>query len=105
MNNYEKIKQLSFDDMAEFITKNAHKVGKLYGKDLPKLDVLVYKQSVKQWLLQGEETMKVKDLIEIIEQNEDFKTRIKIYKSRPETQNIGEVLEHNYKQWLESEVE
>lgn len=49
--------------------------------------------------------MKVKDIIDIIEQNEDFKARIKSYKSRPETQNIGEVLEHNYKQWLESEVE
>ena len=49
--------------------------------------------------------MKVKDILKIIEQNEDFKTMIKIYKNRPETQNIGEVLEHNYKKWLESDVE
>lgn len=50
--NYEKIKQMSIDEMAEFMTKNVHKVGKFYMKDLPRLEVLVYADGFKQWLLQ-----------------------------------------------------
>ena len=45
--------------------------------------------------------IKLKDILEILELNEDFQTRINMYKSRPETQNLGQVLEHNYKKWLE----
>lgn len=52
MNNFEKIKQMTVDEMAEFMTKNVHKVGKFYMQDLPSLDVLVFVDSFKQWLLQ-----------------------------------------------------
>ena len=48
--------------------------------------------------------MKIKDILEIIEQNEDYKQRIETYKIFPETQNIAQVLEHNYKKWLEMEI-
>lgn len=48
--------------------------------------------------------MKIKDIIDIIEQNKWYKKRIKFYKSIPGTANIGKVLEHNYKKWLEMEV-
>lgn len=53
--NYEKIKNMTVDEMAEFMTKNVHKVGKFYRKDLPRLDVLVYADGFKQWLLQEAE--------------------------------------------------
>ena len=57
--NYEKIKNMTVDEMAEFMTKNVHKVGKFYRKDLPRLDVLVYADGFKQWLLQeAEQTTK-----------------------------------------------
>ena len=52
MNNFEKIKQMSVYEMAEFLTKNVHKVGKFYRKDLPRLDVLVFAYGFKEWLLQ-----------------------------------------------------
>lgn len=48
--------------------------------------------------------MKIKDIITMIELNEDFKRKIEVYKDKKETQNIGEVLEHNYKKWLEMEI-
>lgn len=48
--------------------------------------------------------MKVKDILAIIEQNEEYKRRIERYKYFPETQNIAQVLEHNYKKWLEMEI-
>ena len=53
--NYEKIKNMAVDEMAKFMTKNIHKVGKFYMKDLPRLDVLVYADGFKQWLLQEAE--------------------------------------------------
>ena len=49
--NYENIKNMTVDEMAEFMTKNVHKVGKFYMKDLPRLEVLVYADGFKQWLL------------------------------------------------------
>lgn len=52
MNNFEKIKQMTVDEMAEFMTKNVHKVGKFYMQDLPRLDVLVFAYGFKEWLLQ-----------------------------------------------------
>ena len=42
MNNFENMKQMTVDEMAEFMTKNVHKVGKFYRQDLPRLDVLVF---------------------------------------------------------------
>lgn len=48
--------------------------------------------------------MKVKDILAIIEQNEDYKKRIEAYKIFPETRNMAQVLEHNYKKWLEMEI-
>ena len=49
--------------------------------------------------------MKVKDILAIIEQNEDYKRRIEAYKIFPETRNMVQVLEHNYKKkWLEMEI-
>lgn len=48
--------------------------------------------------------MKIKDILAIIEQNEDYKKRIEAYKMLPEAQNIAIVLEHNYKKWLEMEI-
>ena len=53
--NYETIKNMTVDEMAEFMTKNVHKVGKFYKKDLPRLEVLVYADGFKQWLLQEAE--------------------------------------------------
>lgn len=51
MNNFNKIKQMTIDEMAEFITKNVHKIGRFYGKDLPRLEVLVFQDGIKKWLL------------------------------------------------------
>lgn len=48
--------------------------------------------------------MKVKDILAIIEQNEYYKRRIEAYKIFPETRNMAQVLEHNYKKWLEMEI-
>ena len=48
--------------------------------------------------------MKVKDILAIIEQNEEYKRRIERYKYFPETRNMAKVLEHNYKKWLEMEI-
>ena len=48
--------------------------------------------------------MKIKDIIAIIEQNEEYKRRIEQYKCFPETQNLKDVLEHNYKKWLEMDI-
>ena len=48
--------------------------------------------------------MKVKDILAIIEQNEDYKRRIEAYKMFSETRNMAQVLEHNYKKWLEMEI-
>lgn len=48
--------------------------------------------------------MKIKDILEIIEQNENYKKMIVMYKMFPETRNISQVLEHNYKKWLEMEI-
>lgn len=48
--------------------------------------------------------MKIKDILEIIKQDKEYKERIKLYKSKKETENIGEVLEENYKNWLELEI-
>lgn len=48
--------------------------------------------------------MKIKDILEIIEQNENYKKMIVMYSMFPETRNIGQVLEHNYKKWLEMEI-
>ena len=48
--------------------------------------------------------MKVKDILAIIEQNEEYKRRIEQYKYFPETRNMAKVLEHNYKKWLEMEI-
>lgn len=48
--------------------------------------------------------MKIKTILEIIKLNEDFKTKIKNYKEKPETRNLGEVLENNYHKWLNEEV-
>ena len=48
--------------------------------------------------------MKIKDIIDIIEQYKWYKKRIEFYKSIPGTANIGKVLEHNYKKWLEMEI-
>lgn len=48
--------------------------------------------------------MKIKDILAIIEQNEDYKKRIEAYKIFPEARNIAQVLEHNYKKWLEMEI-
>ena len=48
--------------------------------------------------------MKIKDIIAIIEQNEDYKRRIEAYKIFPERRNMAQVLEHNYKKWLEMDI-
>ena len=48
--------------------------------------------------------MKVKDILAIIEQNEEYKRRIERYKYFPETRNMAEGLEHNYKKWFEMEI-
>ena len=48
--------------------------------------------------------MKVKDILAIIEQNEEYKRRIERYKYFSETRNMAKVLEHNYKKWLEMEI-
>ena len=48
--------------------------------------------------------MKIKDILAIIEQNEDYKKRIESYKMFPERQNMAQVLEHNYKKWLELDI-
>ena len=48
--------------------------------------------------------MKVKDILAIIEQNEEYKRRIERYKIFPETRNMAQVLEHIYKKWLEMEI-
>lgn len=48
--------------------------------------------------------MKIKDILAIIEQNEDYKRRIEAYKIFPEARNMAQVLEHNYKKWLEMEI-
>ena len=48
--------------------------------------------------------MKVKDILAIIEQNEEYKRRIEQYEYFPETRNMAKVLEHNYKKWLELEI-
>ena len=48
--------------------------------------------------------MKIKDILAIIEQNEEYKRRIKQYKLFPQTQNLKDVLEHNYKKWLEMDI-
>ena len=48
--------------------------------------------------------MKIKDILAIIEQNEDYKRRIEAYKIFPESRNVAQVLEHNYKKWLEMEI-
>lgn len=48
--------------------------------------------------------MKIKDILAIIEQNEEYKRRIERYKYFPETRNMAQVLEHNYKKWLEMEI-
>ena len=48
--------------------------------------------------------MKVKDILAIIEQNYDYKRRIEAYKMFPEARNMAQVLEHNYKKWLEMEI-
>ena len=53
--NYEKIKNMTVDEMAKFMTKNIHKIGKFYMKDIPRLYVLVYADGFKQWLLQEAE--------------------------------------------------
>jgi hypothetical protein len=49
--------------------------------------------------------MKNKDILAIIEQNEWYKKRIEVYKNRLDLKNLGEVLEHNYKKWLEMEID
>lgn len=48
--------------------------------------------------------MKIKDIIDILEQNEEYKERIKLLKSKKETENIGTVLEDNYNNWLNLEI-
>ena len=48
--------------------------------------------------------MKIKDILAIIEQNEDYKRRIEAYKIFPESRNMAKVLEHNYKKWLEMKI-
>ena len=48
--------------------------------------------------------MKVKDILAIIEQNEEYKKRIERYKYFPEIRNMAQVLEYNYKKWLEMEI-
>ena len=48
--------------------------------------------------------MKIKDLLEIINQNKWYKKRIKFYKSIIGTKNIGEVLQHNYEKWLNTDI-
>lgn len=48
--------------------------------------------------------MKVKDILAIIEQDKWYKKRIEVYKNRLDLKNLGEVLEHNYKKWLEMEI-
>ena len=48
--------------------------------------------------------MKVKDILTIIEQNEWYKKRIERYGRYPEMKNLADVLEHNYKKWLEMEI-
>ena len=48
--------------------------------------------------------MKVKDVLAIIEQDKWYKKRIEVYKNRLDLKNLGEVLEHNYKKWLEMEI-
>ena len=48
--------------------------------------------------------MKVKDILAIIEQNEEYKRRIERCKYFPETRNMTKGLEHNYKKWLEMEI-
>ena len=48
--------------------------------------------------------IKIKDILAIIEQNDDYRRRIEAYKYFPESQNMAQVLEHNYKKWLELEI-
>lgn len=48
--------------------------------------------------------MKIKDILAIIEQNEEYKRRIERYKYFPESRNLQKVLEHNYKKWLELDI-
>lgn len=48
--------------------------------------------------------MKVKNILAIIEQNEDYKRRIEAYKIFRVSGNMAKVLEHNYKKWLEMEI-
>ena len=48
--------------------------------------------------------MKIKDILEIIERDKWYKEWIIGYKMFPETQNMAQVLEHNYKKWLEMEI-
>jgi hypothetical protein len=48
--------------------------------------------------------MKIKDILAIIEQNEWYKTQIERYRFYPDRTNLGEVLEHNYKKWLELDI-
>lgn len=48
--------------------------------------------------------MKIKDLLEIINRDRWYKKQIQKYKSLPALKNIGDVLEHNYKKWLELEI-
>ena len=48
--------------------------------------------------------MKVKDILTIIEQNEWYKNQIKRYRTFSDRTNFADVLEHNYKKWLEMEI-
>ena len=48
--------------------------------------------------------MKIKDILTIIEQNEWYKKRIERYRHYPEMKNLADVLTHNHKKWLETEI-
>lgn len=48
--------------------------------------------------------MKVKDILTIIEQNEWYKNQIERYRAFSDRTNFADVLEHNYKKWLEMEI-
>ena len=48
--------------------------------------------------------MKVKDILTIIEQNEWYKNQIERYRTFSDRTNFADVLEHNYKKWLEMEI-
>jgi hypothetical protein len=48
--------------------------------------------------------MKIKDILAIIEQNEWYKNQIKKYRAFPDRKNLADVLEHNYKKWLEMKI-